>query len=228
MIRRFVQHQDVRVCETEAGERDAGFLAAGEERHFLQAGHAGDAEGAEVAAVFFVLFAGEIFRHEADGAGVHVEGVDVVLGEEADAEAWVLADEALGGGELADEEFEDGGFAGAVGADDADAGVELDVEVDVGEEGFVGGVAKGDVGHLNDWWGELLDVGEFEVNDVFGFRGFEDGHFFELFDAGLGFGGFGGVVTEFVDEGLEVSALAHLVLVFAFGRFAAFFLGGVE
>lgn len=218
----------MRVCETEAGERDAGFLAAGEERHFLQARHAGDAKGAEVAAVFFVLFAGEVFRHEADGAGVHVEGVDVVLGEEADAEAWVLADEALGGRELADEEFEDGGFAGAVGADDANAGVELDVEVDVAEEGFARGVAEGDVGHLDDWWGEFFDVGEFEVDNVFGFWCFENRHFFELFNAGLGFGGLGGIVAELVDEGLEVSALAHLILVFAFGRFAAFFFGGVE
>lgn len=86
-----------------------------------------------MAAVFLVCLAVVIFRHEGDGGGVHVEGVDVVLGEEADAQAGVLADEAFGGGELADEEFEDGGFAGAVGADDADAGVELDVQVDVFE-----------------------------------------------------------------------------------------------
>ena len=49
----------------------------------------------------------------------------MVLGEETDAEAGVLGDEALGGLEGADEELEDGGFAGAVGADDADSGVEL-------------------------------------------------------------------------------------------------------
>ncbi len=86
----------MRVRETEAGERDARFLAAGQEFHFLQAGHAGDAEGAEVTAVLFVLFARVVFGHEADGAGVHVEGVDVVLGEEADAQARVLRYEALG------------------------------------------------------------------------------------------------------------------------------------
>lgn len=132
MIRRFVQHEDVRVRQTQTRERDAGFLAAGQEGHFLQARGAGDAEGAQVAAVLLVLLARVCFGHEADGAGGHVEGVDVVLGEEADAEAGVLGDEAEGGLELADEEFEDGGFAGAVGAYDADAGVELDVQVDVG------------------------------------------------------------------------------------------------
>ena len=44
---------------------------------------AGDAEGAEVAAVFFVLFAVVVFGHEGDGAEVHVECIDVVLGKEA-------------------------------------------------------------------------------------------------------------------------------------------------
>ena len=127
VIGRFVQDEDVRVREAQAGERDAGFLAAGQEGHFLQARRAGDAEGAQVPAVLLVLLARVLFRHEADGAGVHVEGVDVVLGEEADAEARVLRDQAHRRLELADEEFEDGGLAGAVGADDADAGVELDV-----------------------------------------------------------------------------------------------------
>ena len=151
MVGRFVQDEDVRVRQTQARERDAGFLAARQEGHLLQAGGAGDAEGAEVPAVLLVLLAGVGFGHEADGAGGHVEGVDVVLGEEADAQAGVLGDEADGGLELADEEFEDGGFAGAVGADDADAGVELDVQVDVGEERlFVRRVAEGDSGHLDD------------------------------------------------------------------------------
>ena len=128
----------MRVRQTQARERDAGFLAAGQQGHFLQAGGARDAEGAQVAAVLLVLLAGVVFGHEADGAGGHVKGVDVVLGEEADAQARVLRYEADGGLELADEEFEDGGFAGAVGADDADAGVELDVEVDVFEQGLSG------------------------------------------------------------------------------------------
>ena len=129
---------------------------------------------------------------------------------------------------MADEEFEDGGLAGAVGADDADPGVELDVQVDVAEEGFVRTVAERDVRHLDDGRGELFDLGEFEVHRVFAFGGFEDGHLFEFLDAGLGFGRFGGVVAELVDEGLQVGTLGHLVLVLALGGFAALFFGGVE
>lgn len=85
MIRRFVQDEDMRVRQTQTGKRNAGLLASGQQGHFLQAGGARDAKGAEVATVFLVLLAGVVLRHEADGAGVHVEGVDVVLGEEADS-----------------------------------------------------------------------------------------------------------------------------------------------
>ena len=228
MVGRFVQDEDVRVRQAQAGERDAGFLAAGQEGHFLQARRARDAKGAEVPAVLLVLFPRVGLSHEGDGAGGHVEGVDVVLGEEADAQAGVLGDEAGRGLEVADEEFEDGGFARAVGADDADARVELDVQVDVAEERLVGRVAEGDARHLDDGRRELLHLGEFEVHRVLAFRGFQYGHLLEFLDPRLGFGGFGGVVAELVDECLQVRALGHLVLILAFGRLAALFFGGVE
>ena len=61
----------------------------------METGRAGDAEGAQVAAVLLVGFSVVIFRHEGHGGDVHVEGVDVVLGEESHAQARVLADEAL-------------------------------------------------------------------------------------------------------------------------------------
>lgn len=228
MVGRLVQDEDVRVRQAQARERDAGLLAAGQEGHFLQARSARDAEGAQVAAVLLVLLARVVLRHEGDGAGVHVQGVDVVLGEEADAQARVLGYQPDRGLELADEEFEDRGFARAVGADDADAGVELDVEVDVFEERFVGRVAEGDARHLDDGGRELLHLGEFEVDRVLAFRGLQYGHLLEFLDPRLGFRRFGGVVAEFVDECLQVGSLGHLVLILAFGRLAALFFGSVE
>lgn len=51
----------------------------------------------------------------------------MMLSEKPNAEPWVLRDKAFDGCEGADEEFQDGGFAGAVGSYDADSGVELDV-----------------------------------------------------------------------------------------------------
>lgn len=162
----------MRVRQAQARERDTRLLAAGEQFQPLQGGGARDAEGAEVPPVFLVLLARVVLRHEADGAGGHVQGVDVVLGEEADAEAWVLADEAGGGLELCDEQFEDRGFAGTVGADDADPRVELHVEVDVAEEGLGGFVTEGDAAHLDDGRGHFLDVWKAEVHGVDTFGGF--------------------------------------------------------
>lgn len=218
----------MRIRQAQTRERNSGFLAAGQQGHFLQARGPGDAEGSQVASVFLVLFAGIVLRHEADGAGVHVQGVDVVLGEEADSQPRVLGYEADRGLELADEEFEDGGFAGAVGADDADAGVELDVKVYVFEEGFFGGVAEGDTGHLYDRWRELLHLGELEVDCVLAFWGFKYRHLLKLLDPGLSFRRFSSVVAKLIDECLQMGTLAHLVFILAFGRLAALFFGSVE
>ena len=42
------------------------------------------------------------------------------------------------------------------------------------------------------------------------------------------FGGFGRVVSEFVDKRLKVGSLCHLLLVFALRRLTALLFGGVE
>lgn len=136
--------------------------------------------------------------------------------------------EADGGLELADKEFEDGGFTGAVGADDADAGVELDVEIYVFEKGFLGCVAEGDTAHLDDGWRKLLHIRELEVDRVLAFWGFKYGHLLKLLDPGLSFRRLGRVVAELVNECLQMSTLGHLVFIFAFGRLAALFLGSVK
>ena len=81
---------------------------------------------------------------------------------------------------------------------------------------------------MDDGRRQLFHVGESEVHGVLALGGFEDGHLLQLLDPGLGFRGFGGVVAELVDEGLQVRALGHLILVLAFRRLAAFFFRGVE
>jgi hypothetical protein len=164
VVRRLVEDQDVRVLQTETGESDTRFLTSGKQAHLLQTCHAGDAEGSEVATVLFVVLAWVVDGHEADGAVVHVEGVDVVLGEEADAQTWVLRDQTGCGSELANEELESGCLASSVGSDDTNTRVELHGKVDVAQKRLVWGVTKGNVVHLDDGRRELLDVGELEVH----------------------------------------------------------------
>ncbi len=112
----------------------------------------------------------------------------MMLGEKANSQTRVLGYKADRRLQLANEEFEDGRFARAVGADNADTGVELDVEVYIFEEGFSGRVAEGDTGHLYDRWRELLHIGKLEVNCVLAFWGFQYGHLLKFLDPGLGFG----------------------------------------
>lgn len=203
----------MRVLQAQNCKRDAGLLAPGQERHALQAGSACDAERAEVAAVLLVLAAGKALRHEADGALREVERVDVVLREEGEAQARVALDDAAGRLERADEQLERRRLAGAVGTHDADAAVELHVEVDVAKDGGrVGRVAEGHILHLDDGRGELLHVAKLEVHRVFGLGRFEHRHALEFFDTRLRFGGLGRVVAELVDEGWEAT-----VSVFASG-----------
>lgn len=116
VVRRLVEDQDVRVLQTEAGESHTRFLTSGKQAEFLKTGHARDAESTQVATVVFVRLAWVVGGHEADCAVVHIESVDVVLGEEADAETWVLRDETACGRELADEQLKRGSLASSVGS----------------------------------------------------------------------------------------------------------------
>src|SRR5690606_30059775 len=98
VITRLVKHQDVGVCQRETGKGNTRLLTTGQELHLLKAGHARDAKGAEVAAVLLIGLARILGRHEADGRHGEVEGIDVMLSEEADSETRVLGDDTLGGG----------------------------------------------------------------------------------------------------------------------------------
>lgn len=81
---------------------------------------------------------------------------------------------------------------------------------------------------MYDRWRELLHLGELEVDSVLAFWGFKYGHLLEFLDPRLSFRRLGSVVTEFVDECLQMGTLGHLVFILAFGRLAALFFGGVE
>lgn len=104
----------------------------------------------------------------------------------------------------------------------------MDVEVDIFEKDLVGTVAKGDIIHLYDGRRELFDIGKFEVYSVDTLGRVEDWHALQFLDAGLRFGTLCGVVAELVDERLQMSAFAHLLLVLSLRGLAALFFGRVE
>src|SRR3569833_2989141 len=92
VVGRLVEHEDVGVGEGEAGEGDAALLTSRQHLHLLQARGAGDAEGAQLAAVLLVGAARVGAALYADARDGVVVGVYVVLGYDAHALARVLLD----------------------------------------------------------------------------------------------------------------------------------------
>ena len=150
-----------------------------------------------------------------DGVGVGGEGaaegdffVELAgLGEVDGAEEGGFFEGSGGGFELAGEEAEDGGFAGAVGADEADADAVGDEEVEVLDDGAAA-EDDGDVFELDEALGLALGGGEVDSGGG-GLGALVD--FLELadevvgvVDAGFGLGGAGlGAAAEPVDFDLD-------------------------
>ena len=114
-------------------------------------------------------------------------------------------------GDLAGEDLEQGGLAGAVGADEHDAVAALDGEVEVLVDALFA-VGLADFGELDDFLVGARRLGEGELEGLARGAGFLDAfELFEELDAGLDLRGFGPDLAEAVDEFLV--ALDFLVLV---------------
>ena len=81
MVSRLVQEQDMRPLKREHRKRDTRFLTSGQRADWLQTGHAGYLEVAQVLAVLLLGLPGELARQELYGRHLRNEVVDVVLGE---------------------------------------------------------------------------------------------------------------------------------------------------
>ena len=191
----FVEDQDLGAGEEAAGEGDAGFLATGEGADALREGGFGEAHEFEE---FVDLLAGGL-ECEAFFAADGVDGVGDGVGEiemfegvvEGDALGAAEPFDAAGvGGFVFGEDFEEGGFAAAIGADDDEALAAGEVEGDVLEEEVVF-VGFGEAGEDAEAFGAaevLVEAGDDGV-DGFGFEGFFDVGEFALDVAGGIFGG---------------------------------------
>ena len=131
---------EVAVAEGEAAEDAFGFGFEGVAAEFVEAGE-GFVVDFFVAALGFVFLDGffEGGDFGGDGGGEFEDGFVCggggFLGEVAEGAAAVEDDAAVVGGVAAEDEGEEGGFARAVGADEADAFSVVDLEGDVLEEG---------------------------------------------------------------------------------------------
>lgn len=154
-----------------------------------------------MSSVFLVRLSWVVLGHEANRTCTHIQGIHVMLGEEANTQLGLLVDEALGGLKLASQQFQHGRLTSTVWSNNSDTRIELDIELDILEEQLIRGISKGDFSHLHNGWRELLNFWELEVHGILALWCFQDGHLFKFLDPRLCFRRLGSIVPEFVDEG---------------------------
>ncbi len=194
-----VEDQKVGGLDEHADECDARAFATGKDADFFKDIVAAEEEAAEKVAALWRGFAGGGFFYGLEDGLVGIEFIGVVLGEVGEGDAESEGEFAIGRGILAGDEAAEGGFAGAVGADDGVFFAFGDLEVEVFEDGvvaeaFAGAFELGDGVAGGGWRGEAeVDDGVFGLDD----DAFDFG---ELFDAGLDESGFVGGGAEAIDE----------------------------
>jgi hypothetical protein len=211
-----VHQQEVRRIDQEAREVEAGFFAAGEDGDFFEDVVFAEEEAAEDHAgglLGEVVLRGAQDHHVVEHGGVGIEGVGALLGEVTRGDVGAEFAGAALDGDDAGEDFEKGGFAGAVGADEDEALAALGGEVEIPIHDVIA-VGLLDVFQLDDFEAGARRLGKAEVNAFeFVLRLF-DGDFLEALDLFLlrfGAGGHGGLGAETVDEFLKVGDFALLV-----------------
>ena len=215
--RRLVHEEEIWRLHEDAGEGEAGFFAAGEHGdRFVDVVFAEEKRAENGAS----LLLGELIlvrterHHVFEHGRVGIEVIEAVLREVAGDD--VAAEVALAALDLDDagEDFEERGFAGAVGADEDDALAALGGEVEIAVND-VRAVGLADVFQVDDLQAGARRLRELEVHLAQFLGGFLDGGFFQALDLFLfgfrarGHRGFG---AEAIHEDLEVGDLALLGL----------------
>ena len=137
VIRRFVEDEEVGLLHAHGGEGDATLLPSAEGEKRLKRQIAGNAELTQLPAIEFDRLAGQFGLDEFDAVEVHVQLVDVMLGEIPQLQLAMPESVALDRLQLAEQDFEHRGFSGAILADNADFRVHVRRQIDVVENGFV-------------------------------------------------------------------------------------------
>ena len=201
IVSRFVEQQHVAAAAEELGQVDAVAFAAGKIADFFLLIGAGEVEPGQVGAG--IDFAAAHFD-EVGAAGdflvdrvVGLEGVAILI-DVAELDRFADFDFALIGLLLAGDQAEERGFAGAVGADDADDAARGQAEGEIFEQQIVA-VGFADVFHFDDERAEVFAGGNLNFEFLIAFLEVLLGHLLVGADAGFAFGltGAGGEADPF-------------------------------
>mmetsp|Transcript_4203 Transcript_4203/g.12015 ORF Transcript_4203/g.12015 Transcript_4203/m.12015 type:complete len:623 (-) Transcript_4203:26-1894(-) len=167
MVGGLVQQQHVRAPVRQPGEYDARLESVGELTHRHGLVLAGDAEPANGRPH---LLQGRVLpvlgQHVLERRLFVRQELGQMLVVLPDLEMIVPLDHAVQGVQVASHELEQGRLSGSVRSNDGNARVEIDAKVHVRVQDLVSGVAKGDVGELQDGWRELAHVLKVELDDL--------------------------------------------------------------
>ena len=150
--------------------------------------------------------------HVAEGGAREIELVDLVLREIADAEFLRLAHRAGHRLQPAGEQLGQRRLAVAVGAEQRDAVVHVDADVEAAQHRLAGFVADIDALEIEQRRRQRVGGGEVEARQRLLDDGSRHFHLFQQLEPTLRLARLRGLVAEAVDEGLHVAALGELLL----------------
>ena len=218
----FVQHQKTGLLPGQQGQTQAGLLAAGHRPGGAQRVVARKAEGAQEAAQHLLALlrclAGQVLQRGVVGAQVF----DLLLGEVARIEGGGTGEVAGDWHQIADQRADQRGLAGAVAAQNADAGAAAHDQLGQRDDGLLRTVAADEVLGADQWIGALGRLGKLEIDAAGGTQRGDGLHPLQRLQAALRLPGLGGLGAEAGNEPVEVLDAGLLFAAFAFALGGAF------
>ena len=142
---------------------------------------------------------------------VRAQILDLLLGQIAGVQRAGTGQLTGKRGKLTDQGADEGGLAGAVAPQDADAGTAPHDELGQGDDGLPGHMAAGQMVGADQRIRSLGGLGEFEVDAACGAQRRDGLHAFQGLQAALRLAGLGGLGAEACDETVEVLDAGLLV-----------------
>ena len=210
MVGWLVEQEDVRLLPCDDGETDSTLLTSREQVHGAERHVARNTERTEMLTEPLSRFK-RVLGHELfDGRLSEIEGVHVMLGENSDSQSVVDKPVSVLDLEISNERLNKGGFTTTVRSNQRDSRVEVNVDVDLGEDGDAFLVADVGLVETTEGWRDFLGVREHEDHRriLHNFGGDVDPT--NSLDPGLHKGRSLGIATELVNELLDVVDLVHL------------------
>ena len=211
VVGRLVQQQQVGFLPGDQRQGQARLLATGEIQHRLVAALATEIEAADEIAQGLLALARRQALQVQQRAGLGIEGIELMLSEIADGQVLATRQLPAEHGEIAGQGLDQGRFARAVRAEQADARAGCQAQLDLLQHGLVA-VTQARLGQVQQWAGDLVRLAENEVERRVDMRRRQLLQALQRLDATLRLARLGRLGLEAADEVFHVRTLRLLLL----------------